>query len=656
MSGIDSSDNQHLANIERINESFSIGTWHLCMLTDKLDWSAITKRIHDVDSEYQPQLDTALNFYSDHEPGKHAITEALKKGIAEGCPWDLECRLVTAKGRQVWVRAIGRAIRDDTGKTVALEGAIQDITTIKLDKEKASTAQLELEHQIYALNHHAIVSIGDLTGNILYANDKFCSISGYSAEELQDNNHRLVNSTIHDRAFWQTFWSTISSGQVFRGEICNRSKNGELYWVDSTVVPHVDESGNIDRYIAIRTDITAKKMAEEKSLELQKSVNLMQKMETLGKFVGGIAHDFNNILAVTIGYAQLLRLDIDAGQNETAKFNIQQVESSGHRAKDLVKKLLAFTRGSTEDSSRFSVSDYVGHFFLETIRPMVPSSIDIHIKTSDSPLNIHFNKSSMSQILMNLCVNSRDALTSGGTIRIEAEPIEINSGRCASCFQEFSGNFAKIRVQDDGNGIAQEIITKIFDPFFSTKDAASGSGMGLSVTHGLVHGSGGHILLNSSPKNTCVDILIPLDDSEPTLILDETLFDNESARSLTFAIVDDEEAIGQMLKAMLQQNGVKVMLYSDSRTLLEDIQSGQITCDLLLSDLTMPHVGGRELCEASRLQAGIGGVVAMSGYSEDINENNYQAHGFDAYLSKPLNLSDIKALIAQTLIDKDATP
>jgi len=176
----------HPSLSNKIEESLSIGLWSYDLNSQKFEWSDITRKIHEVDEYYKPTLSDAIEFYSNIEPGKMAITEALKRGRESGEPWDFECRLTTAKGRAIWVRTIGYPVTNEAGEVTQFEGALQDITNPREVNEGANQARKELEYQTYALNHHAIVSIGDLEGQIIYANENFCNISGYTATNFSN--------------------------------------------------------------------------------------------------------------------------------------------------------------------------------------------------------------------------------------------------------------------------------------------------------------------------------------------------------------------------------------------------------------------------------------------------------------------------------------
>lgn len=634
-------------------EAFGIGYWQLQLADGSLFWSENTRKIHDVGPEFQPELAAAINFYSKQEPGQKAIAEVIERAIEHQQPWDIECRLVTAKGRQIWARSTGEVIVDEVGTVVAIHGFIQDVSAYMNALEASQLYKQDLEYQQYALDRHAIVSMADTHGQILYANDKFVEVSGYALTELLGNNHHILNSGVHGPAFWQSFWQRISAGESIRVEICNRSKQGELYWVDSSVVPHFDKNGEIDRYISIRTDITERKQQEEKQRELERALQQAQKMEVVGQMVGGIAHDFNNILAVVVGYGELLQRMVHKQERPTEQKYIDQVVSSSHRAKDLVARLLSFSRGSDEQNELISIAKAVDDF-QEFIRPVLPSSIELAIDIEDDSLEVLFNYTSLSQILMNLAVNARDAMSSGGCLKLMAKMVTLDGGaHCSSCFSRFFGRCVLIEVSDTGTGIDPLIVRKLFEPFFSTKDVGKGSGVGLSMVHGLVHGADGHIIVESSERGSILGVYLPIMETYQTPELagieDEKPVLTGFQGDKTIFIVDDEPDIARMLGGCLQDSGLIVELYSSAEHLLDDLLLKNKHCDLLVTDITMPVFTGSDIAIMVQQTGRKLPVVAMSGYNESVNEYNYQKAGFAAYLDKPISPADFTEVVQRLL-------
>lgn len=637
----------------KMMDTFGIGYWQLQLADESLFWSENTRKIHEVGSEFQPELTTAINFYSNQEPGRKAITEAIEGAIEYQKAWDIECKLITAKGKQIWVRSTGEVIIDDVDRVVAIHGFIQDVSAYMNALEASQLYKRDLEYQQYALDRHSIVSIADTHGQILYANDKFVEVSGYLLSELLGNNHRILNSGVHEPAFWQSFWKRISAGENIREEICNRSKRGELYWVDSSVVPHFDENGQIDCYISIRTDITDRKRQEEKQRELERALQQAQKMEVVGQMVGGIAHDFNNILAVVVGYGELLQRMIQKQGLATEQKYIDQVVKSSHRAKDLVARLLSFSRGSDEQNELISIAKALEDF-QGFIRPVLPSFIELTIDIEDDSQEVLFNYTSLSQILMNLAVNARDAMPSGGRLMLSVKVVTLDDGaHCSSCFSRFLGQCVLIKVSDTGTGIDPLIARKLFEPFFSTKDVGKGSGVGLSMVHGLVHGAGGHITVESSEQGSAIGVYLPVIEQDRALELADiednrtVLTDFQSDK--TIFIVDDEQDITEMLSGCLQNSGLNVERYSSAEHLLDDLLLKNKHCDLLVTDITMPVFTGSDIAIMVQQSGRKLPVVAMSGYNESVNEYNYQKAGFAAYLDKPISPANFIAVVQRLL-------
>ncbi|OYU77257.1 MAG: hypothetical protein CFE32_06455 [Alphaproteobacteria bacterium PA3] len=251
--------------LEEVGHLAKVGGWSMDLITKQLVWSEQTRQIHEVDDDFVPNLETAIEFYA--PDARSAISEAVETAQLTGEPWDLELPLVTAKGTPIWVRAFGRAVVEN-GEIKRLVGAFQDISEdlakrLELQETASCARQALADVAAYqaALDAHAIVATTDAQGKILFANDMFCQISGYTRDELIGVNHRILNSGMHEKRFFHDMWRTIRSGNSWQGEICNRTKSGTHYWVDTTIVPMIGPDGVPERYVAVRYDITAQKEA-----------------------------------------------------------------------------------------------------------------------------------------------------------------------------------------------------------------------------------------------------------------------------------------------------------------------------------------------------------------------------------------------------------
>lgn len=346
------------------------------------------------------------------------------------------------------------------------------------------------------LEKNALISKTDLVGNIQFANEHFCETSGYSENELLGKNHNIISSGVHSKDFFKTLWDTISSGHIWVGEICNRAKNGRLYWVQTTIIPIFDElSGELLQYVSIRFDITEKKRFDEQLFQ-------MQRLESIGRMAAGIAHDFNNILGGILGYAEivdLLATDLPSSQlREDIRSNLSQVMKSSWRAADLIQKMLMYCKHSDSPLENYPVLDVssVLHDILAMLRGMTLSSVVVNTHFENHVL-IHIDETEFHQIIMNLCVNASDAMLRKGTIELTVKKIQSVAHQCSACAQQVNGEFAEISISDTGGGIAEEKIERIFDPFFTTKEVGKGTGLGLSVVSGIIHKIGGHVVVDS---------------------------------------------------------------------------------------------------------------------------------------------------------------
>jgi PAS domain S-box-containing protein len=394
---------------------------------------------------------------------------------------------------------------------------------LELVIEKQARQDIELLKQTYfeqhfAIDKAAIFAESDTQGVITLANEHFCRISGYSQAELIGSTHRLLQSDMHSSTFYDELWQTIKSGNIWRGEKCNRHKNGTLYWVSEVIVPIVDEGAiNPKKYITIFFDITDRKVAEQRQFELTKQINHMQKIESLSRLTSGIAHDFNNMLAAIVIFNELNRFFSNDCTDEKLKekllFNAQQVDIVSDRGKNLIKKMMMYSRQNLINKKvdvrpTVDVIDEV----LAMIRPAITSMFQINTDI-DSELTIQIDSTDLHQTITNLIINARDAMKQGGDIAISLKQVIKHELTCHSCAQTIEGEFIELCIADKGTGIEQKVIDNIFDPFFTTKPLGEGTGLGLSTVSKMVHDCDGHIIVDSNTtgisRGTTFRLLFP---------------------------------------------------------------------------------------------------------------------------------------------------
>jgi len=366
---------------------------------------------------------------------------------------------------------------------------------------KKASSQLKAETKRYetlvaGLNESAIVAITDADGIIAYANDQFCQISGYSREELIGKTHRIIKSDFHPRKFFGELWKTISNGKVWKGEVCNRRKDGTLYWVNSTVVPKKDENGDV-QYMAIRFDISKQKEAQSRLLE-------NEKMSTLGQMASGIAHEINSPLFVVDSKINKIFRVIESGNIDPGSCinDLEKVRNNVNRISKIVKGLKLFSRNAENDP--FCISK-VGEIITDSLELCKERykvhSIDLRVEI-DPDVEIECRPTQLSQVILNLLSNSYDAISQNSEKWIE---IRVKD----------AGETVKISILDSGSGIPEEVANQVMQPFFTTKEFGAGTGLGLSISKGINDSHGGSFYLDSNTtKNTCFVIEVPKRQAE----------------------------------------------------------------------------------------------------------------------------------------------
>lgn len=352
----------------------------------------------------------------------------------------------------------------------------------------------ELTDQKYALDQSAIVAATDRRGVITYVNDKFCEISEYTRGELLGKTHKIVNSGEHKPEFFQELWREISHGRVWRGEVCNRKKSGALYWVATTIVPFLDESQKPYQYLSIRQDITALKNAQQIIVDQQAKLVASSKLVALGELAACLTHEINNPLGVILGRCEMLRRSIDRGTvtpEELLKI-AESIETTGHRIEKVVRSMRSLARG--EDSEAMDlvpVPLVIGQTLDLTRQRFIDNGIrfDQDIEFTGG---VRCRLTQALQILVNLLNNSHDAVY--GLTDPARRWVRLSARR--------AGEWVEFAVEDGGDGVPEELVQKLFTPFFTTKDVQLGTGMGLSISQGLALRQEGELILDSRAAPT----------------------------------------------------------------------------------------------------------------------------------------------------------
>jgi PAS domain S-box-containing protein len=653
---------------------------------------------------------------------------------------------------------------ETNGEPRCIIGVGIDITDQRGRNEQSLKESLkELADLKFALDESSIVAITDQKGIIKFANDKFCEISKYSREELLGQDHRIINSGYHPKEYIRQLWTTIASGKVWKGELRNRAKDGTIYWVDTTIVPFLDERGKPYQYVAIRNDITERKRAEEQlheqatlldhaqeailvrdlddrivfwnkgaervygwtaeeakgkiildllykdrpayfekakskllaegewSGELHhitkdgreltieghwtlvrdekgepKSILVIntditekkrleaqflraQRMESIGTLAGGIAHDLNNILSPILMALRMFQMRFT---DEESQRLLAMVKKSAERGAGLVSQVLAFARG-IEGERILLQPKHVIREVAKILKDTLPKSIEIEYSIADELYAVLGDATQLHQVLMNLCVNARDAMPQGGRITIRAENITIDENYARMNLEARPGRYVSITVSDTGAGISDRIIDKIFEPFFTTKKQGEGTGLGLSTVLGIVRSHGGFVNVYSEVgRGTEFRIYIPAGEMGQAHPAREIKDDLPRGRGETILVVDDEPAICEIAKGTLEAYGYKVLTAADGTEAVALYAEHRERIALVLTDMGMPHMDGVATIRVLQKMNPQVKIIATSGLKSVGKISEAAQLGISTFLAKPYSADKLLNTLSDTLSEK----
>ena len=398
--------------------------------------------------------------------------------------------------------------------------------------------------------------------------------------------------------------------------------------------------------------------AETERKQLQTQLQRGQKLQSIGELTGGIAHDFNNILGSVLGYTALAIEEINDPNSRCSTY-LNEVTQAGERARNLVVQMLSFSRSNSGSPVYLAPISMVEEV-LKLLKSTMPSGITIDAEFEEPVPDILVDPTQLHQMLMNLCINARDAVDEKGRIIVRVYPQQTSHGVCSSCQERIEGEYLCISISDNGHGIAKEHLERIFDPFFSTKEAGKGSGMGLSVVHGIIHENNGHIDISTSPeKGTTITLMFKNHRNrssgvEPVTLpqpIDQISATPSGAATIEILVVDDEEPLAEYLRLFLTNKGFSVTATSSSLAALNVFAENPNRFGLVITDMNMPGLNGSELAKSIWEIRADTRVILCSGYSNQINPEKATEQGFDGYFAKPINTRLVLARIEQLMED-----
>jgi PAS domain S-box-containing protein len=592
-----------------------LGGWSVDMGGSRIAWSDEVCAIHEVPPGTRPTLDEALGYFAPE--WRETISEAFMDCARDGTPFDLETELIGAKGRRSWVRAVGVPVRDKAGAVVRVQGAFQDINERK-------TAELRMrEHAALLDKARDAIMVRDLGNRITFWNKSAERLYGWSAEEAMGQSAELL-LYLDKATFERANQEALRNGE-WVGELAKRSKDGRHIMVESRWTLVRGEAGRPQVVLVIDTDITERKRIEAQFLR-------SQRVESIGNLAGGIAHDLNNVLAPILMGVGLLKAD--ARDTRDSKI-LNSIEVSAQRGADMVRQVLAFARGMESDHLPVSPRQLVREI-ANVIEETFPKSVSLSVDVPSDVLTIVGDQTQLHQVLLNLCVNARDAMPDGGRVTVRAHNAVLDDAFVRENGGARPGPHVVIMVTDTGTGIPPEIQGKIFDPFFTTKGVGKGTGLGLSSVATIMKSHSGFIRLDSRPGDgTTFKLYFPA--AEPETPSSASPFVPEVPRGAGewVLVVDDEASVRLISQHTLEMYGYRVVTASNGTEGVEVYGERKSEIALVITDMMMPVMGGPAMIKAlTDINPGVR-IIATSGLGANGSAVGSGVPGVMHFLPKP---------------------
>jgi two-component system, cell cycle sensor histidine kinase and response regulator CckA len=470
------------------------------------------------------------------------------------------------------------------------------------------------------------IVITDDKATIIYVNPVFEKTTGYSRGEAVGKNPRILQSGRQDAEFYRQMWGVLSVGKVWTGRVVNKRKDGVLYEEDACISPVFDVAGKIVNYVGVKRDVTRETRLEQQLFQAQK-------MEAVGRLAGGVAHDFNNILAIIMMNAAELSKRKDLAPEQADEVN--DIALAAERGSNLTRQLLAFSHTQVLQMGALDLNEVIAGV-TKMLHRLIGEDIVLTSRLFPGHAVVWADRGMIEQILMNLAINSRDAMPEGGQLDLELECLAVDKAM-AETRAVTAGDFVCLTVRDTGCGIAPEHLPHLFEPFYTTKAVGQGTGLGLATVHGIVEQHHGWVEIESQPgKGTVCHVYLPQLTEAKKIKVAEQASGKLPRGSETILVVEDESSLRALVVRLLEQYGYQVFEAPNGVVAIElwRLQGGAI--DLLLTDVVMPGgLSGVRLAEQLRIEKPGLKVVFMSGYPGAVASRGVTFTQDVSFLQKP---------------------
>jgi two-component system cell cycle sensor histidine kinase/response regulator CckA len=573
-----------------------------------------------------------------HPDDRERVLAEVARTHASGTPFHEEYRLIAADGREVWVLDETRAVENEAGAPIFLQGFMLDITEHKrAESERRQTEEL---YRLVVDNSLDCICLVNTEGDIVFASASNLALLGRDPSELAGRTFAelvhpedLDGVRDHLRALRRGGPTTATVARM-------RHADGSWVSIEGNATGIHDEDGELTLVLLIGRDVTERKRLEDQ-------LRQAQKMEAVGNLAGGIAHDFNNLLTAISGYSDFIVGDPEAG--ESVRRSATQIVRASERAAALTRQLLAFSRKQVLQPVALAMNDVVTDV-EKMLGRIIGEHIHLETKLDANVSSVRADRGQLEQVLLNLAVNARDAMDAGGTLTIETADVDLDESYTSRHVGLEPGSYSMLAVSDTGHGIDAGTRDRIFEPFFTTKEPGKGTGLGLATVYGIVKQSGGHVAVYSEPGHGATfKVYLPHAAGEgqaaPVPLPSEPLAEG----SETILLVEDEPIVREIASEILERAGYEVLSAEEPATALEIASLWEGEIDLLLTDVVMPGMNGHELAQRlTTMRPGIK-VLFTSGYTDGAVVHHGVSGEGSSFLQKPFTRKTLTRRVREIL-------
>ena len=622
----------------RLEKIAQLGSWAWDSTRDQVDWSDSLFELFERDKDAGAPPFAEQHLLYEPDDFKY-LQELVREALREGDSFEATLRTRTPSGAGRIVLTKGWPRVDEKGNRIGLEGTIRDVTDLFKTRRELNLKSMALESMAHGFD---IVSAD---GKLLYVNQAYLDMWGFeSLDEVLDTSPQshCVDPSVPGRII-----AELKERDIAELQFKARRKDGSEFDVDMYCRRFQDWRGR-DLYTGVSVDVTERN-------ELRRKYHQAQKMEAVGRLTGGVAHDFNNLLHVVLGSLELGLLEVEPDSGIDG--DLKNAKTAAEKASSLVKQLLVFSRHQAHNPEWLNLGETIPQT-IAMLHRLVGDHIQVRFEPAPELKLVMIDKGMLDQVLVNLVINSRDALGSvGGSITVRVAVLRLEDEGLLSCHGVTAGEFCRMQVSDDGCGMSREGVERAFEPFYTTKVEGKGSGLGLSMVYGIAKRHRGFVTLDSKPEcGTTVSVFFPLSVKSPEVdssSADSTPRPLLKGKEELILVVEDNELVRSLMTRELTRAGYRVMTAEDGLEALSLFDHASEEIALILTDLSMPRMGGAELIRALRQKDPATKALVVTGYNDSSGVGGSELLEGVPVLQKPYLREELLHLVSELLRRSD---